>query len=185
MIKYILAVMLALLDIAAVQAQRMVPGQKGLEVSAGLLSKKVTDDYYVNLTLTINGKAGNYWLYGAEYTHQLTDYRDVRIPLETYTGAFGYSFLILSDARKTFTLNAGVTATGGYETINRSEALLYDGSRILDKDHFVYGAGGRLSFETYLSDRLVLVLQGRTKALWGTDLKQFRPSAGIGLRFNF
>lgn len=183
--KYILAVMLGITGITVTQAQRMAPGQKGLEVSAGLLSKKVTDNYYLNLTLTVNGKGGNYWIYGAEYTHQLTGYRDIRIPLETYTGAIGYSFQLLSDAGKTVTLNAGITAIGGYETINRSEALLYDGSRILDKDHFVYGAGGLLSFETYLSDRLVLVLQGRTKALWGTDLKQFRPSAGAGLRFNF
>lgn len=185
MIKYILAVMLGVAGITVTQAQRMVPGQKGLEVTAGLLSKDAADNYYLNLTMTVNGKGGNYWIYGVEYTYRLTDYRDIRIPLETYMGAIGYSFQILSDAKKIVTLNAGITAIGGYETINRSEAILFDGSKILDKDNFIYGAGGRLSFETYLSDRLVLVLQGRTKALWGTDLKQFRPSAGMGFRFDF
>lgn len=185
MIKYILAAMIAMLGITAAQAQRMMPGQKGMEINAGLLSKEVSDNYYLNLTLTIYGKNGGYWLWGAEYTHQLADYRDLHIPLETYTGEIGYSLQLLGDARKTITLNAGLTAVAGYETINRSEATLYDGSKILDKDHFIYGAGGRLSFETYLSDRLVLLLQGRTKVVWGTDLKQFRPSAGVGLRFNF
>nr|DAC74459.1 TPA_exp: conjugative transposon protein TraO [Elizabethkingia anophelis] len=73
----------------------------------------------------------------------------------------------------------------GYESINRGNTVLYDGSKLLDGDNFVYGTAGRLSFETYLSDRFVLLLQGRTKVLWGTDLKQFRPSAGVGLRFNF
>jgi hypothetical protein len=82
-------------------------------------------------------------------------------------------------------LNFGITSVVGYESINRGETMLYDGAKILDEDNFVYGAGGRLTFETYLSDRFVLVLQGRTKVLWGTDLEQFRPSAGIGLRFNF
>jgi hypothetical protein len=73
----------------------------------------------------------------------------------------------------------------GYESINRGEAQLYDGSIILTEDNFIYGTGGRLSFEAYLSDHLVMILQGRTKVFWGTDLEQFRPSAGLGLRFNF
>lgn len=185
MMKYIFALMLALWSIKAVQAQRMLPKQKGLEVNAGILSKEISDNYYLNLILTVNAKNGNYWIWGAEYTYQLSDYRDIQIPLETYTGEVGYSLQLLGDARKTITLNAGLTAVGGYEIINRSNAMLPDGSTILDKDNFVFGTGGRLTLETYLSDRFVLLLQGRTKVLWGTDLKQFRPSAGIGLRFNF
>lgn len=185
MTKYIFAVVLAMLSITAAQAQRMMPGQKGLEVNAGLLSKDIKDNYYLNLTLTAYGKNGNYWIWGAEYTHGLADYRTVQIPLETYTSEMGYSLQLLGDAQKTFTLNVGLTAVGGYETINRSERALYDGSKILDKDNFIYGAGGRLSFETYLSDRFALLLHGRTKVVWGTDLKQFRPSSGVGLRFNF
>lgn len=183
--KLIFAVVLTMLSITAVQAQRMLPKQKGLEINAGMLSKEISDNNYLNLTLTVNGKNGNYWIWGAEYTHQLSAYRDITIPLETYTGETGYSLQLLGDARKTITLNAGLTAVAGYETINRSEATLSDGSTILDKDIFVYGTGGRLSLETYLSDRFVLLLLGRTKVLWSTDLKQFRPSAGIGLRFNF
>lgn len=185
MIRYIFAVVLAMLSMTAVQAQRMLPKQKGLEINAGMLSKDISDNYYLNLTLTVNGKNGNYWIWGAEYAHQLSGYRDVQIPLETYTGEVGYSLQLLGDARKTVTLNAGLTAVAGYETINRSEAMLPDGSTILERDNFVYGTGGRLTLETYLSDRFVLLLQGRTKVLWGTGLKQFRPSAGIGLRFNF
>jgi len=185
MTKYIFAIILAMLSIMAAHAQRMVPKQKGLEINAGMLSKEVKDNYYLNLTLTVNGRNGSYWIWGAEYTHQFTGYRDLQIPLEAYTGEMGYSLPLLGDARKTVTLNAGLTAVAGYESINRGKNALYDGSRILDSDNFVFGAGGRLSFETYLSDRFVLLLQGRAKMLWGTDLKQFRPSAGVGLRFNF
>lgn len=185
MTRYIFIFVLAVLSIMVAQAQRMLPKQKGVEINAGMLSKEVNDNYYLNLTLTVNGKNGNYWMYGAEYTHQLSTYRDVKIPLETYTGEVGYSLRLLGDARKNISLNAGLTAVAGYETINRSETVLPDGSTILHSDNFVYGTGGRLSLETYLSDRFVLLLQGRARVLWGTDLKQFRPSAGIGLRFNF
>ncbi|RKE52443.1 conjugal transfer protein TraO [Sphingobacterium detergens] len=185
MSKYIFALIIAILSLSTTQAQRMTPGQKGVEVNTGMLSREVKDNYFLNLTMIVNGRNGNYWIWGAEYTHQFDDYKTVQIPLETYTGEVGYSLQLLGDVRKIITLNAGLTAVAGYETINRSETMLYDGSKILDKDNFVYGAGGRLTFETYLSDRFVLILQGRTKVLWGTDLKQFRPSAGAGLRFNF
>ncbi|MGV8963407.1 MAG: conjugal transfer protein TraO [Candidatus Saccharimonadaceae bacterium] len=183
--KYIFAVMLAILSITAVQGQRMSPKQKGLEVIVGMLSKEISDNYYLNLTLTVNGKNGNYWIWGVDYTHRLADYRDLQIPLEVYTGEMGYSLQLLGDVRKTITLNAGLTAVAGYETINHNKVTLYDGATILNKENFIYGAGGRLSLETYLSDRFVLLLQGRTKLIWGTDLKKFRPSAGAGLRFNF
>lgn len=185
MIPYIFSVMLTILSSTVIQAQRMLPKQKGLEITTGMLSKAVNDNYYLNVTLTVNGQGGNYWIWGVEYTHQFSDYRAVQIPIETYTGEVGYSLQLWGDARKTITLNAGLTAVAGYETINRGEALLHDGATLLDKDNFIYGAAGRLSLETYLSDRFVLLLQGRAKVFWNTDLRQFCPSAGMGLRYNF
>jgi hypothetical protein len=184
--KYIYAIMLAVMSITAAEAQRMVPGQKGMEVNAGVLSaEQPSENYYLNIALTVNGKHGSYWLWAMEYTHEYADYKELRIPLETYTAEGGYSLQLLGDARKHITLNAALTAIAGYETINRGRDMLYDGSKILNEEHFLYGAGGRLSLETYLSDHFVFLIQGRAKALWGTSREQLRPSAGIGLRFNF
>ncbi|AIM38404.1 conjugal transfer protein TraO [Sphingobacterium sp. ML3W] len=184
--KYIYTMMLILMGITLAQAQRMLPKQKGLEVNTGILSAdRIGDDYYINIGMTVNGKNGNYQLWALEYTQQFHNYKELSIPVETYTAEGGYSFFLLGDARKNITLNAAITGVFGYESINRGEAMLYDGAKILNEDHFIYGAGGRLSFEMYLSDRFVLLLQGRTKVFWGTDLQQFRPSAGVGLRFNF
>lgn len=184
--KYIYTVMLVLIGITTAQAQRMLPKQKGLEISTGILSNdKIGNDYYISAAMTVNGKNGNYQLWAMEYTHQYHDYKDLDIPQETYSAEGGYSFFLLGDARKNITLNFAITGVVGYETINQGETMLYDGAKILSEDNFIYGAGGRLTFETYLSDRFVLLLQGRTKMLWGTDLQQFRPSAGVGLRFNF
>ncbi|SFW67280.1 conjugal transfer protein TraO [Chitinophaga sancti] len=184
--KYIYTVMLILVGITVAQAQRMLPKQRGLEISTGILSNdKIGNDYYISALMTVNRKNGNYQLWALEYTHQYHEYKDLRIPQETYCAEGGYSFFLLGDARKNITLNLGITGVVGYESINHGDTMLYDGSKILSEDNFIYGAGGRLTFETYLSDRFVLVLQGRTKVLWGTDLEQFRPSAGVGLRFNF
>ena len=184
--KYIYTMMFVLIGITITQAQRMLPKQKGLEVNAGTLSYDYPGrSYYLNIGMTLNGRNGNYQLWALEYTHQYDEYKNLRLPQETYTAEGGYSFFLLGDARKNITLNAAITGVLGYESINRGEALLYDGAKILTEDNFIYGAGGRLSFETYLSDRFVLILQGRTKVFWGTDLEKFRPSAGLGLRINF
>ena len=184
--KYIFAVMFMLIGITVAQAQRMLPKQKGLEVNTGILSDdKIGNDYYINLAMTVNGKNGNYQLWALEYTHQYHAYKSLQIPYETFSVEGGYSFFLLGDNRKNIALNAGISGVVSYEHINRGETMLFDDARIISEDHFIYGASGRLTFETYLSDRLVFVLQGRTKVLLGTDLRQIRPSAGLGLRFNF
>lgn len=184
--KYIYSVLFILISSLASQAQRMLPGQKGIDINTGTLSNEdPSKNYYLNIELIVNGKNGNYQLWTLEYSNQYSLYKDLQIPHETYTAEAGYSIFLLGDTRRNITLNAILTAVGGYETINRGENTLPDGAQILNKDNFIYGGGGRLSLETYLSDRFVLLLQGRTKIIWGTDLKLFRPSVGAGLRFNF
>tara|TARA_R110002033_G_scaffold14572_5_gene42391 strand:- start:204 stop:623 length:420 start_codon:yes stop_codon:yes gene_type:complete len=137
--KYIYTVMLVLMGITATQAQRMLPKQKGLEVSAGVLSNdKIGNDYYINLAMTVNSKNGNYQFWTLEYTHQYHSYKDLRIPKETYTAEGGYSLFLLGDARKNITLNTGISGVIGYETINRGEAMLDDGAKIVSEDNFIY-----------------------------------------------
>ncbi|MDA3613515.1 conjugal transfer protein TraO [Polluticaenibacter yanchengensis] len=168
------------------QAQRMLPGQKGLEISTGILAASEIDQhYFINLSLTINGKSKGYWILGTEYTHQSADHKILQIPLETYTAEGGYSLRMIANPRKSINLNAAVLCIAGYETINRGRETLPDGAVIQNKEGFIYGAGGRLSLETYLGDKFTIVFQGKVKILWGTSRDSFRPGAGLGLRYNF
>lgn len=184
--KYIYTAVLTLIVINSIHAQRMLPKQKGLEFNLGALStQNMSRNYYLNVGMAINGKNGNYGLFALEYTYRFYPYKNIRIPLETFTAEGGYSVFLLGDAGKNIALNAALTGVAGYETINRGEAMLSDGAKLVSKDNFIYGVGGRLSFETYLSDHFVLLLQGRIKAFWGTDMERFRPGAGVGLRINF
>lgn len=184
--KYIYAVTLVLTGIIMTHAQRMIPGQKGFEINAGSLSgESPWRNYYLSLGVTVNIKNGTYQLWALEYSRRYFKYKELRLPLETYTAEGGYSFFLLGDACRNIALNAALTAVLGYESINRGENLLQDGAKIISEDGFLYGAGGGLSFETYLSDHMVMLLEGRIKVLWGTGQEHFRPSAGIGLRYNF
>jgi len=184
--KYLFVLLFVVTSITMVQAQRMLPKQKGLEINTGTLSNdSPSRNYYLSIGLTVNGRNGNYRLWALEYAHQYSKYKELRIPQETYSMEGGYSFYLLGDTRKNISLNAAITGGIGYETINRGNDILYDGAKILNEENFIYGAGGKLSLETYLSDHFVLLVQARAKVFWGTSLEQLRPSTGVGLRYNF
>lgn len=183
--KYILVILLFIIGIKG-YSQRMIYSQKGLEVNAGILAtNEINKNFYLNLTLTSFSRGGDYWIWGVEYQKKTVAYKQQFVPLESYLGDFGYSVQLLADRKKFITLNLGLTGVGGYEVVNKGDSLLLNGAILRNRNQFVYGTGGRLSVETYLSDRIVLMLQGKIKILWGTDLDRFRPTSGLGLRINF
>lgn len=169
------------------QAQRMAQGSKGLEATLGLLSAaSPAHNYSAGVSLTINSSRGNYWILGASYLCTSLPYReDHSIPVATWLGEAAFCKRVASNRRKSLNLNLALGPTGGYERISNGKEELYDGALILDKAGFVYGAACRLLLETYLCDRLVLLVNGKITVLWGTTLSKFRPATGIGLRLNF
>lgn len=184
--RFILVTILLVTTFTTTHAQRMIPKQKGISINSGLLlSNDIQGDWYFGIGLVHYINRGNYWLRAVEYNRMQFAYSDYRIPTEAYLAETGYSFRLLGDKRKTLQLNAALTGLAGYESINKGKALLHDGAVIQNINGFVYGGGGRLSLETFLTDHFVLLLQTKVRMLWGTSLQQFRPSLGLGLRFNF
>ncbi|MBO9596151.1 MAG: conjugal transfer protein TraO [Niabella sp.] len=172
-----------------VDGQRLAPGQKAIEANWGASSMKSPgQSYYLEAGFNSIGRHCNYWFWSGEYSRRLSTYvshdKDIDVLLETYTVQGGRSFYLLGDFRRSVTLNLGVWAVGGYEAINKGNKLLPDGAVINNESAFVYGAGGRLSLEAYLSNRFVLLLRGGANVLLGTSLRQCRPGTSGGVRFN-
>ena len=103
--------------------------------------------------------------------------------MQQFTAEGGYYLNFLSDHQKTFFLSAGPSALAGYETSNRGNKLLLDGSTLLSKDAFVYGGALTLKLETDLTDRMVLLLNVREWALFGSSIRTFQSQVGIGMKF--
>ena len=186
MYKYILILLLIAAICSNVQAQRMTPQQKAIEISAGaLISRNMDHDHFLNLGMTINGRAGNYFLVAMEYSRMRHAYKDIKIPVENFLAEGGYSIRLLADRRKSFSLHTGITGLLGYESINRGDSVLFDGASIMNQGGLIYGGTVRLSSEMYISDRLILFAQGRSRAVFNTSVSKFRPSVGLGIRFNF
>lgn len=178
--------LMVILPFTTLFAQRLLPNQKGLQLSAGIFSsEKASDNYFVNLELTRNHKKGNYQFWSAEYQRRAAFYTESIIPIETYLLSGGYSFYLIGLPDKSINLNAGIEASGGYQQVNHNKLLLPDGSRINNESSFVYGAGGRLTLETYLTNFIIISIQAKARYIWGTSFNQFRPAAGLGFRINF
>ena len=182
-----MALCLALADRA--QAQRCLPGMKGLRLTAGMTDgfhssgKRNELGYHFGVSVDSYAKRCGKWVFGAEYLQKYHPYKDIRLPVSQFTAEGGYYYNFLSDANKVFLCYVGGSAMAGYETVNWGESLLYDGARITDDDAFVCGGAVSLEIETYITNRTVLLLHARERCLWGGDTGNFHFQFGVGLKF--
>lgn len=71
----------------------------------------------------------------------------------------------------------------GYETINWGKELLFDGATITSEDNFLYGGTVCFEIKTYLTDRVVLLLNTRERVLGGSAINKFHTQIEIGFKF--
>ena len=185
---FIMTLFALCLHLNQAHAQRYLPGMKALQVTAGMADgvhwNSDTDfACHFGAAYSVYTKNANRWVIGGEYLHKKYDYKDMRIPVEQFTAEGGYYLKFLSDRRKTFSLSLGLSALAGYETSNRGDKLLPDGATLLDKDCFIYGGALTLELETYLTDRVVLLVNARERMLFGSDIGKFHTQVGMGLKF--
>ena len=171
-------------------AQRLIPKQRGMEVvgSVPLIKGEklfAKDNFGVGVSLTRYLKRENYTFVGVEYEQQNMPYRDYGVKLKDALLHLGYMHPILSDNGKNVFFYGGVSALGGYEEINEDKKLLPDGATLLDRSRFVYGGAVHGSVEVFLTDRVLFLVKGQGRFLFGTDVYCFRPAVSAGLRFNF
>ena len=174
----------------AVQAQRLVPGQKGLEVSASVPIVKgkslfKQDDFGLTLSLSHYLKRGKYTFVSAGYEQQALSYRRYQVPLRDYLVQMGYAHPLLSNKGKNVFFYLGTSAVAGYEYINKGEKLLPDGAKLLDGSRWVYGAGLHTSVELFLTDRIVVGGKVQLRYLFNSDVHRLRPTLSLGLRYQF
>lgn len=181
--KLIILILLVIIN-GMISAQRLLPRQKGIDITTGKLLFANSDNFFLNTGLVVHSKKGNYMLYALEYARQKVPYNIDQIAIETITAEIGYSFNLVADRKKSLMFNYTLSAVAGYESFNDGDHVLKDGSLLLNESSFIYGAGGRLSMEIYVSDRFVLIASGKTKLLWNSSRDIFRPSVSLGLRIN-
>ena len=185
----ILTFALCLVFIDQAYAQRCLPGMQGIQVTGGMVDGFYSSDnknelgYSFGASMATYTRNANKWVFGAEFLNKYYPYKEDRIPVSQFTAEGGYYQKFLSDRNKVVLFSVGGSALAGYETSNWGEKTLFDGSTLRNDDAFIYGGAITLEMETYLSDRVVLLLTGRERILWGTSTGHFHFQFGAGLKF--
>ena len=172
------------------QAQRLIPKQRGIEVAGSVPIIKgekflAADNFGMGVSLTRYLGRENYTFVLAEYEQQNMPYRSYNVKLKDALLQVGYMHPVLSDNSKNVFLYGGISALGGYEQLNKDKKLLPDGATLLDRSRFVYGGAVHGSVEVFLTDRVLFLVKAQGRFLFGTDVHRFRPAVSAGLRFNF
>jgi hypothetical protein len=164
-------------------AQRYLPGQRGLQFTAGTVnSLNPQDGFHSGIAFSQYTKRADRWVFGVEYLEKRHPYKDINIPQSQFTAEGGYYLKFLSDWRKTFFVSVGASAMAGYETINWNDMVLFDGATINNSDAFLYGGALTLEMEIYLTDRLVLLANVRERLLAGSSVGKLNTQAGVGIK---
>ncbi|SHE49222.1 Conjugative transposon protein TraO [Mariniphaga anaerophila] len=170
-------------------AQRALPGMQGLQITGGMVDGIWSKDnrnesgYYFGVAMATYGKNANKWVFGTEYLRRNYPYEYGRIPVEQITGEGGFFYNFLSSPGKAVCFSIGISALAGFETVNRGDKLLDDGATLRNENGFLYGGALTLEMESYITDRVVLLLTGRERMLQGTTMGHFHAQFGIGLKF--
>jgi hypothetical protein len=161
---------------------------QGLQITGGMVDGIYSTDnnnesgYYFGAAMATYGKNANKWVFGAEYLRRNYAYESGSIPVEQFTGEGGFYYNFLSSPGKTVCFSIGASALAGYETVNRGKKLLNDGATLQNDNGFVYGGAITLEMESYLTDRIVLLLRTRERAMFGSSISHFRFQAGAGIK---
>ena len=169
-------------------AQRCLPGMSAVEVRADMVNGFYTGDsrncgYDFGVFYSVFKGNANTWSFGGEYLQTYRPYGEKgRIPVAQFTGEVGYNLHIVSDYSQTFHLYGGVSALGGYETVNWCKHILSDGSTIKNGDAFIYGGALTLSADFYLSDKLALGAHVKERFEFGNDTGHFLTQFGLHVK---
>lgn len=178
----IIILLVLLMGSTSIEAQRYLPGQKGIQVTGGITDGNF-NNFHTGVAYTRYDGHSNRWMLGAEYLEKNIDYSRFKVPVSQFTAEGGYYLSIFSDRNRIVTFSVGLSALTGYEMINWGDKTLTDGARIEDRNRWIYGGAGAFEIETYVTDRVVLLLNIRERIMWGGDTDRFHNQIGFGVKY--
>ncbi|MDL2141053.1 conjugal transfer protein TraO [Flavobacterium tructae] len=133
----------------------------------------LTHNYFINdrnsISASILATDSKYGIDGGKI-----DYSDITLNL-------GFSLPLYLTQNRKFGIVLGGGSVIGYESIDKKS--LSEGTLVLDKSKFIYGAYAGLSFDYLINDRVTIFFKADQFYHANSDLGKFIPFAGIGLRY--
>jgi hypothetical protein len=107
----------------------------------------------------------------------------ISIPYNDFTVNAGYSKNVFYNFQNTFNVNISGGGVFGYEAINKGNKELSNGSIILSKPGFIYGAYLGLDLDYSFTDQYSIFLKANGFYHANSTLGEFLPYVGVGVRF--
>lgn len=120
----VMALAYGLLTTGRAFAQRGLPGQLGVQLTAGTVdgllirNAEKESSYFGSVALTRSNRNGSHWLFGLGYLQKDYRYGQQVIPKAQFTGEVGYFLPLLADRGHNVCLKLGVSGLAGYESSN-------------------------------------------------------------------
>ena len=172
----------------SMKAQRYLPQQQGLQVTFGSvdgygLIKDKDLGYHIGIARSGYTSNGNRWIVGAEYLEKYYCYKTCPIPMSQFTAEAGYYYNFLSTRKKDVFFSIGASAIGGYEVSNWGEKDMQDGAMLMNEDCFVGGGAISFEIETFVTDRIIILLNIKERILFGSSVGEFHTQIGVGVKY--
>ena len=186
---FLFFVVILCISVPNVPAQRMLPGQRTLEVTAGtvnglnLNSQSPDFAFHSGIAFSQYAKSADEWKFGIDYLEKRYPYKDLTVPQSQFTVAAGYYLNFISDPHKMLFVSVGASVVGGYETVNWDDKLLFDGAAIKNSDNFLYGGALTLEPKVFLSNRLILFANISERLLAGSSVGKLNTLFGVGIKY--
>jgi hypothetical protein len=181
--KFIFMFIVSITSFGYVHAQRYLPGQQGIQLCIGTGNGiNPQKAFYAGAAVATYTQNDSRWVVGAEFLQKQLDYGKIKIPVAQFTAEGGYYYSFLSDPSKTLLLSIGASGLAGYETSNWGNKMLFDGATLLNRDAFLYGGALTLELETFITDRIIFLVNARECVLWGSSIGLFSTQLGTGLK---
>ncbi len=186
--KRLLLLITMCLFLLPLSAQRYLPGQQGLQIIGGTvdgygLVRHRNVGFYIGIARSSYTQSANRWVYGAEYLNRHYCYKHTPIAVAQFTAEGGYYYQFLSNPGKDVFFSVGGLLVTGYETSNWGKKKLPDGATLLNEDKFLYGGAAAFEIETFITDRIVLLLNIKERLLFGSSVGKFHFQSGIGVKY--
>lgn len=188
-VKFLVWAVLLLALSGTAHAQRYLPRQIGIQITGGTLdgfllrNKEGEKRFYGSLALSRYNSNRSRWIFSADYLQRDYRYEKSLIPKAQFIAGIGYYYPVAADrSRNTFFFSLGVSGIVGYETSNWGDKLLPDGATIRNRDGTLYGGALGAEIETFLADRLAVLVQVKESYTGGSAFGKFQTQIGVGVK---
>lgn len=169
-------------------AQRCIPGQMGMQLSAGLTDGLLLRNrhgaytFWADMALVRYNRNRTHWSFGVSLLRKDYPYAGELIPKLQYTTEAGYYIPLAASRGRGCILSAGLSGLAGYERINAGQTVLSDGASLSERGGFIGGGTLAAELAAFFGDRLALLVTIKERCYFGSTVGNFHTQLGFGIR---